>query len=88
MTKGRKSEFAFTGFPQDAFRFLAELKANNSREWFEENRQHYETCLKLPAEAFAAALCYELEELTGAAHKSKIFRIHRDVRFSEDKNSL
>jgi uncharacterized protein (TIGR02453 family) len=85
MNERRKSGSAFAGFPQDAFRFLAGLKANNSREWFAENRQRYETGLKLPAEAFAAALCDELEKLTGAAHDAKIFRIHRDVRFSKDK---
>lgn len=85
MNKRRKSEPAFAGFPQDAFGFLAGLKANNNREWFAKNKQRYETGLQLPAEAFATALCSELEELTGAAHRSKIFRIHRDVRFSKDK---
>lgn len=85
MSKSGKSGLRFAGFPEDACRFLAGLKANNNREWFAENKQRYETSLKLPAEAFAAALCERLEELTGAAHTSKIFRIHRDVRFSKDK---
>lgn len=85
MSKARRSDHGFSGFPQDAFRFLAGLKANNSREWFTENRQRYETSLRWPAEAFAAALCNGLEEMTGAAHRAKIFRIHRDVRFSKNK---
>ncbi len=85
MSKSGKSGLRFAGFPEDSSRFLAELKANNNREWFAENKQRYETSLKQPAEAFAAALSERLEELTGAAHTSKIFRIHRDVRFSKDK---
>lgn len=85
MSKRRKAASDFGGFPKDTIRFLAELKTNNNREWFAENRQRYETSLKQPAERFAAALCDELAELTAVAQKSRIFRIHRDIRFSKDK---
>ena len=85
MSRNEETGSRFAGFPKDSFRFLAELKANNNREWFTENKLRYETSLKLPAEDFAAALGEALDKLTGTPHKSKIFRIHRDVRFSKDK---
>lgn len=75
----------FHGFPKDSLRFLAELQANNNREWFAENKQRYEAGIKQPAEQFCAYICEALEALTGMAHKSKTFRIHRDVRFTKDK---
>lgn len=76
---------AFAGFPTDGVRFLADLKANNNRDWFAENKSTYERSLKQPAEAFSAATAASLEAAMGVAVRSKIFRIHRDVRFSKDK---
>ena len=32
----------FEGFPKDLFTFLAELAANNNREWFNANKPRYE----------------------------------------------
>ena len=65
--------------------FLGQLRANNDRQWFEAHRADYEHHLKHPAEAFARALADELEAATNEAHEYRIFRIHRDVRFSKDK---
>lgn len=75
----------FSGFSEDAVQFLKDLKANNKREWFNANKQIYEAEIKKPAEAFCDAVAEDLETLTGRAHTAKIFRIHRDVRFSKDK---
>jgi len=75
----------FEGFPAEAVRFLADLKANNERAWFAAHRDVYERSLKAPGEAFAAAMTEALAELTGRPHRAKVFRIHRDVRFSKDK---
>ena len=76
---------AFPGFTKETVRFLQELKANNTREWFADNKSAYENAVKAPAQHFCDALTGQLQILTGAAHKSKIFRIHRDLRFSKDK---
>lgn len=70
---------------QASIEFLAALRANNDRNWFAAHKSDYETCLKYPGETFAAALASEMGERLGAPHDYRIFRIHRDVRFSKDK---
>lgn len=65
--------------------FLGQLRANNDRQWFEAHKADYEAHLKRPGEAFASALASELEAATGESHEYRVFRIHRDVRFSRDK---
>lgn len=65
--------------------FLGALQANNDRRWFEAHKADYQTYLKRPGEAFAEALASALEAKTGEAHAWRIFRIHRDIRFSKDK---
>lgn len=68
--------------------FLAELKANNTREWFAANKPRYEQ-----AAADFLALAEEIlrrlahREPVFAALKAKecVFRIYRDTRFSPDK---
>lgn len=74
----------FLGFP-DTQAFLADLSAHNERAWFAANKARYERAYKAPAEAFAAELRPRIEALAGQAMGAKIFRIHRDVRFSKDK---
>lgn len=75
----------FSGFTMETIDFLKELQANNNREWFAENKKVYESVYKAPALAFADILSAELQSLTGDIHTPKLFRIHRDVRFSKDK---
>jgi len=75
----------FEAFPGDALTFLQDLRANNERAWFNEHKKTYETAIKQPAEAFCRAMATALETLTDQPHGHKIFRIHRDVRFSKDK---
>lgn len=76
---------SFSAFSDDVPVFLDELGANNTREWFAANKARYEQGIKAPAEAFGTAVCAELAAQTGLHHKSKLFRIYRDVRFSKDK---
>lgn len=75
----------FDGFSTDAVRFLRELKANNSRDWFAENKPIYEQEIKAPAKIFCDDMATALQKLTGIVHGSKVFRINRDIRFSKDK---
>ncbi len=72
-------------FPGDAVQFLKDLKNNNNRDWFAQNKPIYEQTVKRPAQAYCELMCAELNSLTGMPHQSKIFRVHRDVRFSKDK---
>ena len=76
---------AFRGFSDDALTFLQDLRANNERAWFNDHKSIYEQAIKQPAAAFSSAMTATLEELTKTPHGYKIFRIHRDVRFSKDK---
>ncbi|PCJ68332.1 MAG: hypothetical protein COA62_14230 [Rhodobiaceae bacterium] len=76
---------AFVGFPRPGIRFLKDLQKNNDREWFATHKKTYEQELKASAEAFLAELQEQLETMLRAPVKAKLFRIHRDVRFSKDK---
>lgn len=75
-------------FSSETFRFFEELKANNDRDWFAENKRLYERGVKAPAlhliEDFGPLL-HEISPHFKATPRS-LFRIHRDVRFSNDKS--
>ena len=75
----------FPGFPPQAMPFLADLRDNNERDWFTAHRQIYDQAIRGPGEALLACLEPALASLTGGAVSGKIFRVHRDVRFSKDK---
>ncbi len=68
--------------------FLAELKENNNKEWFDENRRTYEGCraqmLELIQELIEGIAAFD-PSLTAVEAKQCIFRINRDIRFSKDK---
>jgi uncharacterized protein (TIGR02453 family) len=79
----------FVGFRPPAFRFLRDLARNNRREWFEANRETYETELQQPLLALLDELDVRLASLAPELmvdSKRSIFRIYRDVRFSKDKS--
>jgi uncharacterized protein (TIGR02453 family) len=79
----------FQGFRPEAIQFLAELAANNSREWFQPRKGDYERLLKQPLEELVASLAIRFHERDLpllADPKRSIFRIHRDTRFSKDKS--
>jgi uncharacterized protein (TIGR02453 family) len=78
-------------FPSDTILFLADLAANNSREWFEANRDRYEAAYVAPGRAFVEALGPRLADISPGVHyeprvNGSISRINRDVRFSADKS--
>lgn len=75
----------FTTLVPDALGFLEDLAANNSRDWFIANKARFEAEVKNPAEALLAVLGAKLEAATGAPQTPKLYRIHRDLRFSKDK---
>jgi uncharacterized protein (TIGR02453 family) len=74
-----------SGLLPNARAFLADLSENNSREWFNANRNRYDSEIKRPAERLADALTSWLATKHGRPPRSKLFRQHRDMRFSDDK---
>ncbi len=79
------TETTFSAFPAETLDFLSDLKANNNRQWFTDNKEIYERAVKQPADRFCAAIAARLETLTGQAHTSRVYRLHRDLRFAKDK---
>src|SRR6202171_6565730 len=71
----------FAGWPKAALQFFHGLKRDNSKAFFEANRQVYEDRVRQPMEALLA----EIERDLGPDIEVKIFRLNRDLRFSPDK---
>ncbi|MDR0370886.1 MAG: DUF2461 domain-containing protein [Prevotellaceae bacterium] len=73
---------------QEALQFLFELKKNNSREWFTENKARYDLIKKnhelLIGKIIAEIVTFD-EGLKYLTAKECLFRIYRDTRFSPDK---
>ncbi len=79
----------FNGFTEETIEFFKELKVNNNKEWFTENKNQYEKYVKKPAKSFVAdmGVLFADKGLPFAANiKKAIFRINRDIRFSKDKS--
>lgn len=79
----------FKGFSPAGLAFLEALAACQSREWFEANRGVYEAELKMPLQGLVAALAlpFEVHDIELACDpKRAMFRIHRDIRFSKNKD--
>jgi uncharacterized protein (TIGR02453 family) len=83
---------AQASFSPELFSFLAELRANNNRAWFGDNKHRYEEHVLEPALEFIAAFAPRLEKISphirAEARPSggSLFRIYRDTRFSKDKS--
>ena len=69
--------------PKDTIIFLRELKLNNNRDWFNKNKERFNT-IKSEVKIFAQEVSNSLN-VSDNIEKIKIFRIHRDLRFSKDK---
>lgn len=78
-------------FTPALFAFLAELSANNNREWFEANKARYQRDVQGPMLRFIADFAPRLRELAPSFVADprpvggSMFRIYRDTRFSKDK---
>jgi uncharacterized protein (TIGR02453 family) len=70
----------FAGFPTATFAWFAGMEANNSRAWFHANRETFDEHVRGALEALLDELAAEL------GGEVKVFRQHRDVRFSRDKS--
>lgn len=68
----------FNGWPVEAIEFFEQLEDDNTKSFWSEHKHVYDECVKAPMESLLA----ELEPRYGPG---KIFRPHRDIRFSSDK---
>lgn len=71
------------------YKFLSELAENNNKPWFDENRKTYEV-LRKDFVVYLESLLDELKKFDPDMElilaKKSIFRINRDIRFSNDKS--
>lgn len=65
--------------------FFRDLRADNTKAFFEPRKEHYTAEIRKPAELFSEIMAEEISRMTGANFTPKVFRIYRDVRFSKDK---
>ena len=79
------SATGFDALVSNAVAFFRDLDANNNREWFQDQKARYEAEVAGPTKILADVMGAEIEDLNGGPVTPKIFRIHRDVRFSKDK---
>lgn len=72
----------------EIIRFLTELRENNYREWFQDNKSRY-NALKVGFTDDVQRLINRIAlfdpDLSGLEAKDCLFRIYRDIRFSPDK---
>src|SRR5210317_842556 len=81
----------YASFKPRTIRFLKQLKANNNREWFKENKTRYEDdvldvalrfimSMQDPLEGFAPRFTAVPTRVGGS-----LMRVYRDTRFSKNK---
>lgn len=71
----------------ETYQFLAQLQANNNRDWFMENKPTYQEAYDNAA-AFMDSLITEMnkiDDIENESGKKSMFRIYNDVRFSKGK---
>jgi uncharacterized protein (TIGR02453 family) len=79
-------------FTRDSLKFLTELRTHNDRDWFQSNKERYETQVRDPMLRLITDLAPRLRKInphmvadprpTGGS----MMRIYRDIRFSKDKS--
>lgn len=73
---------------QAVLEYLSDLAANNNREWFHANKQQYDHARKAylaEVQKVIDLLQFDDPRLSGLEAKDAMFRIFRDIRFSNDK---
>lgn len=69
----------FRGWSAEALEFFEGLEADNSKVYWQRNKDVYDTMVRAPMEELLKELAPELGE-------GRIFRPYRDIRFSSDKS--
>ena len=74
------------------FEFFRELERNNSKQWFQSNKERYEQQVRLPLQRLIMDFEQPLRRMSPHYRADprpvggSLFRIYRDVRFSADKS--
>lgn len=79
----------FQGFSKETIDFLADLKENNNKQWFEANRDKYIRYLREPMQELTISLgtfMLSIDPYFEIEPRKTISRINRDIRFSKDKS--
>ncbi len=84
---------SFTAFPKASLDFLARIRRNNTKEWFEAHRNEYESLILEPSRSCTIELGEHLQALVPTINATpkvngSLFRIYRDIRFSKDKTPI
>lgn len=73
----------------NSLQFLSELAANNTKEWMDEHKKWYQQC-RSEFIAFVDEVIAKMQDfepgVAGLEGRKCIFRINRDIRFSNDKS--
>lgn len=69
----------FEGFPRGCFSFFEDLEVDNTKDFWEEHKGQWEADVRTPMRALIEVLDVEFPPL-------RLFRPHRDRRFSHDKS--
>ena len=85
------SENKFTGFTKKTVSFFRGLEKNNSKDWFDQNRDLYDDHVMLPASLFVKEMGERLKKISPGIvadprRDKSIFRLNRDVRFGANKD--
>ena len=74
-------------FSKDTLSFLARLKRNNRREWFNARKDEYDAVVRQPMLAVLEQLAIDMRKIAPELNVSpkSMYRIYRDIRFSENK---
>jgi uncharacterized protein (TIGR02453 family) len=70
-------------------KFLKELKKNNNKSWFDENRKSYEIAksdFSVAVDKMITGIATFDQSIENLKAKDCMFRINRDIRFSKDKS--
>ena len=54
----------FSGFPQDLFDFFEDLKLNNNRAWFNDNKARYYDSVANPISEFVVCIAPRLKQIS------------------------
>lgn len=88
----RAGRVAKTGyFTRDLLQFLRDLRRNNNRDWFQRNKNRYETSVRDPVLKFIVDAGPGIKRLSpyfiadAKPTGGSLMRIYRDIRFSKDK---
>jgi len=75
----------FDSLIADTQGFLHKLRDNNTRDWFLAHKPEFDAKLRDPAKALIELMSPRLADMAGYPVSAKLFRQHRDIRFSKDK---